>query len=151
MINKLKKTIFIVFLILIVLSAFSFIRTQSIVTASPPVEDRVAIYKQENRALKERSLQLSPDGLKVAYFQQKFINSIKEISDPDYALLIVEQQDGQPEVVFKNNFRLSYFEWLNNDEIKVYKGCGSGCLLSYVVNTHTKQYKESIEKIFSFD
>ena len=50
-------------------------------------------------------------------------------------------------MLFQGNFRLSYLEWLNDNEIKVYKGCGSSCLLSYVVNIKTKEVDELVEKI----
>lgn len=108
------------------------------------------VHTEENADLKTRSLEYSPDGNKVAYYQHKLVDDIEKIGDPDYTSLIVEQ-NGKTKVVFQGNFRLSTFEWLNNNEIKVYKGCGSSCLLSYVVNVQSKKYKESVEKIFSFE
>lgn len=107
-------------------------------------KDSFKIHEEENTDLKSRSSQFSPSGEKVAYYQNKFVNDIKEIGDPDYTSLIVEQSD-KKETVFQSNFHISYFEWLNDNEIKVYKGCGSNCLLSYVVNVHSKKYKEIIE------
>lgn len=113
-------------------------------------QDPLKIYEKENADLKERSLEYSPSGNKVAYYQHKFVTDIKEIGDPDYKSLILEQ-NGKKEIIFQGNFRLSTFEWLNNNEIKVYKGCGSSCLLSYVVNVQSKKYKESVEQIFHFE
>lgn len=108
------------------------------------------VHREENADLKTRSLEYSPDGKKVAYYQHKFVTDIKEIGDPDYKSLIIEQ-NGKKEIIFQGNFRLSTFEWLNNNEIKVYKGCGSSCLLSYVVNIQSKKYKESVEQIFHLE
>lgn len=124
-----------------------------IVDPSPRLEVKdnpLKIYEKENADLKERSLEHSPNGKKVAYYQHKFVTDIKEIGDPDYKSLIIEQ-NGKKEVIFQGNFRLSNFEWINNNEIKVYKGCGSSCLLSYVVNVKSKKHKESVEQIFHFE
>ena len=112
--------------------------------------DPLKIYEEENAILKQRSLEYSPDGQKSAYYHHKFVDDIKETSDSDYTSLIVEQ-NGKKRVVFQTTFGPTYFDWLNNSEIKVYKGCGSSCLISYVVNIQTKKYKESVEQIFRFD
>lgn len=120
---------------------------------SPIVEsqqDSLEIYEEENSDLKERSFAYSPDKKKIAYYQNKFVHDIKEIGDPDYTSLIVEQ-NGKKEAIFQGNFHLSHFEWISNSEIKVYKGCGSSCLLSYVINIHSKKYKEGIEQVFHFE
>lgn len=127
--------------------------TQAIADSSQILEieyDPLKIYDEENIQLKEWSQKSSPNGKKVAYYQNKFVHDIKEIGDPDYTSLIVEK-NGNKETIFQGNFHLSHFEWLNNNEIKVYKGCGSNCLLSYVVNIHSKKYRESVEQIFHFE
>lgn len=107
-------------------------------------------YKLHNQELKKRSLEYSPNGKKVAYFHNKFIVDIKEIGDDDFASLIVES-DGKTKVLFQGNHRLGYFEWLNNEQIKLYVGCGSSCLINYIIDVETGKYEESVEKIFSFD
>ncbi len=112
--------------------------------------DLVKIYEEENTILKQRSLEYSPDGKKFAYYQHKFIEANNETNDSDYTLLIIEQ-DGKEKVVFQTNFGSTYFEWLNNNQVKVYKGCGSSCLISYVVNIYTKKYTESVEQVIHFD
>lgn len=116
----------------------------------PVWEDERTIYDRENQDLKNRSSEVSPDGKKTAYFQHKFVTNIESIGDPDYTSLILEQGK-KTDILFQSNFHISHFEWLNNNEIKVYKDCGSGCLLSYVVNIHNKHAIESIEKIFDFN
>jgi len=105
------------------------------------------LYKGKNEELKELTLKVSPDQKKQAYFQRKFSkDNVTEIDDHDYISVILDQGN-KKEVIFKGNFRLSYLEWLNNDEVKIYKGCGSSCLLSYVVNTNTRQVSQFVEKI----
>lgn len=116
----------------------------------PSEKEPLKIYEEENAILKQRSLEYSPDGQKFAYYRHKYVDGIKEIGDPDYTSLVVEQ-DGKKRVVFQTNFRASYFNWLNDNEIKIYKGCGSSCLISYVVNIHTKKYTESVEQVIHFE
>lgn len=114
----------------------------------PPqtLEKARAMHQENNKELKERSLKFSPDGAKKAYFQNKLVLDIGDIGNSDYVSLIVEKENGQSTTIFQDNFHLGQFEWLNNKEIKAYKGCGSGCLLSYVINVDTKQVKEFLEK-----
>ena len=142
--NNYKKTIGIFLLTLFAIGVFVF----SPNSATHGDKEALRLYEQRNQRLREFSTRNSPDGKKVAYYQNKFVDDIESIGDPDYASLLVEQ-NGQTAVVFQDNFRLSSFEWLTNDEIKIYKGCGSGCLLSYVVNVNTKDFQESVEKIFN--
>ncbi len=99
---------------------------------------RLKIYGRENEELKERSLLFSPDGKKSAYFQHKFITEISEIGDNDYVSLAVEEKEKR-QVVFTGNFRLSYFEWLNDGEIAVYQGCGTECMVAYHIDLIKKQ------------
>lgn len=150
------------FLITLLISSFCVLlsiwqikkpKTSFTFTSITPYEKNIDpsyLHEQKNKELKEWSIKYSPDGKKAAFYQNKFVTDIKNIGDPDYTSLIVEQ-GGRTDIVFQGNFHLSHFEWLDNDKIKVYKGCGSSCLLSYVVNINTKQFKESVEKIFSYN
>lgn len=101
---------------------------------------------KNNEELKELTIKVSPNQKKQAYFQRKFSeDNITNIDDQDYMSVILNQENGK-EVLFHGNFKLSYLEWLNDDEVKIYKGCGSSCLVSYVVNTNTKEINEFVEK-----
>ena len=113
----------------------------------PPqaLEKAQAMHQENNKELKERSLKFSPDGTKRAYFQNKFVFDISDIGNSDYVSLMVNNENGQSATVFQDNFHVLHFEWLNNKEIKAYKDCGSGCLLSYVINVDTKDVKEHLE------
>jgi len=105
------------------------------------------LHKEKNIELKELTLKVSPNQKKQAYFQRKFgKGNVTEIDDRDYVSVILDQGN-KKEVLFQGNFRLSYLKWLNDDEVKIYKGCGSSCLVSYVVNTNTKQVSEFVEKV----
>lgn len=118
-----------------------------LVSQSQIQKDSLEIHEKQNAILKKRSIEYSPDGKKIAYFRNKFVSDIKGIGDPNYVSLIIEY-DHKTETVFRGNFHISHFEWLDDNEIKVYKGCGSSCLLSYIVDINSKQSKESVEKIF---
>ncbi|PJC33261.1 hypothetical protein CO051_01755 [Candidatus Roizmanbacteria bacterium CG_4_9_14_0_2_um_filter_39_13] len=150
---KRKPTLLLILLIGISMGLFIFWHLNVVdtpVSQSQIQEDPIKIHEKGNADLKERSLEHSPDNRKVAYYQNKFVMDIKTIGDRDYTSLIVEQND-KKETIFQGNFHLSYFEWMNNNKIKVYKGCGSSCLLSYIIDINTKQFEESVEKIFDSD
>ena len=105
------------------------------------------LHDKKNQDLKELTLKASPNQEKQAYFQRKLSkDNVTNIDDQDYISVILDQGNKR-EVLFQGNFKLSYLEWLNDDEVKIYKGCGSSCLMSYVVNTNTKQISEFVEKI----
>lgn len=108
---------------------------------SVPYDDLTREYKRDNENLKQSTLKFSPSGKKHAYFQHKFTTNIKEIGDEDYTSLIVNHK-GREETVFQGSFRLSYFEWLNDEEIAVYRSCGTECLIAYIVNLETKAHRE---------
>jgi Tol biopolymer transport system component len=98
-------------------------------------------YKRDNESLKQNTLKVSTTGKKRAYFQHKFTTDIKEIGDRDYTFLVVEQE-GKREKVFQGDFRLSYFEWLTDEEIAVYRNCGTECMIAYIVDLKTKTPRE---------
>ena len=119
---------------------------------SERVESSVQLlHREKNEELKELTLKASPDQKKRAYFQRKFSkDNVSEIGNYDYISVILDQGN-KKEVLFQGNFRLSYLEWLNDDEVKIYKGCGSSCLVSYVVDINTKQVSEFVEKIIDLE
>ena len=108
---------------------------------SVPHDDLIEEYERDNKVLKENTFKFSLDRKKAAYFQNKLTTDIKEISDRDYTSLVIDQ-NGQIETVFQSDFRLSYFEWLNDKEIAVYSGCGTECMLAYIVDIDTKKHRE---------
>jgi len=110
-------------------------------TTNTSYDELLRELELDNRILKESTYKLSPDRKKAAYFQNKLTTDIKEIGDRDYTSLIIDQ-NGQAETVFQGDFRLSYFEWLNDKEIAVYRGCGTECMLAYIVDIDTKKYHE---------
>lgn len=100
--------------------------------------DQLAIHNKENADLKQRTLRMSPDGKKTAYYQYKFVTDMSQLGDRDYTSLIVTSGDTS-DVIFQGTFKLSGFEWLTNDIIEVGNNCGTGCLQKYAVNIHTKK------------
>lgn len=105
------------------------------------IEELKREYKRDNQSLRESTLQYSPSGKYTAFFQHKFVNDVKRISDGDYTYLVVNHA-GTEEPIFKSDFRLSSFEWLNDGEVVVYRGCGTECRIAYVVTVATKEYYE---------
>lgn len=98
-------------------------------------------YERDNESLKESTRQPSPDGKSYAYLQHKFIKDIKEMGDGDYTY-VEAYYDWQEQPVFKSDFRVSSFEWVNEEELAVYRDCGTECTIAYIVNIKTKKYRE---------
>jgi hypothetical protein len=98
-------------------------------------------YKRDSENLKESTLKFSPSRKKFAYLKHKFIINVKEIGDRDYTSLVVNYGDRE-ETIFQDDFHLSYFEWLSDEEIAVYSGCGTECMIAYLVDLETKTPQE---------
>lgn len=105
------------------------------------LDELIREYKRDNENLKISTIKRSPNGKKSAYFQHKFTRDLKEMSDEDYAYVVVDQGI-KVEPVFKSDFRLSDFEWLFDEELAVYRDCGTECTIAYVVNVDTKKYEQ---------
>ena len=110
-------------------------------TISVSYDDLIREHKRDNENLKQRTLKFSPGGKKYAYFQNKFTTKIEEIGDEDYTSLIVYHK-GREETVFQGNFRLSYIEWLNDEEMVIYRSCGTECMIAYNVDLENKTTRE---------
>jgi len=102
------------------------------------------IFEQKNEDLKKRSIVISPNKIRTAYFQEKFTtDNVTNIGDFDYISVVIEDGN-KTQVVFQNDFRLSNLEWLNDREIVVYRSCGTECMIAYIVDTDTKHQQELI-------
>ncbi len=110
-------------------------------TTDVPYDELLREYERDNKILKVSTFKFSPDRKRAAYFQNKLTTDIKEIGDRDYTSLVIDQE-GKTETVFQSDFRLSYFEWLDDREVVVYRGCGTECMLAYIVDIDTKKYRE---------
>src|SRR3989344_993668 len=97
----------------------------------------IKIYEKENLFLKEHTLKVSPSGKKSAYFKHNLVMGSGDIWDRDHASVIVDFDDTK-ETVFQSDERLSSLEWLSDDEIVVYRGCGTECMQAYIVDLKSK-------------
>lgn len=148
-ITNIISLIFIVFFVLLATLMLSQLGINSSKKIKNELREEPAqlFHNRENEELKELTLKISPNQKKQAYFQKKLTeDNVTNIDDEDYISVILDQGN-KKEVLFQGNFRLSYLEWLNDDEVKIYKGCGSSCLMSYIVNIGTRRISESVEKI----
>lgn len=109
------------------------VETEGFDGSSEGAAARLKIYEQENKELRERTLSPSPDGGRLAYYQHKFISDLTEIEDEDYTSLVVKEKE-RKQIVFTGNFRLSYFEWLNDEEMAIYRDCGTECMVAYHID-----------------
>ena len=118
--------IFIVFFVLLATLMLSQLGINSSKKIKNELREEPAqlFHNRENEELKELTLKISPNQKKQAYFQKKLTeDNVTNIDDEDYISVILDQGN-KKEVLFQGNFRLSYLEWLNDDEVKIYKGCG---------------------------
>lgn len=105
------------------------------------VQSAEELQEQENKDLKERSLEFSPNKSKIAYFQNKFTEDMKSLGDSDYVSVIVEE-NGQQKTVFQEDYHVSNLEWLDDREIVIYRSCGTECMIAYIVDTKTRKQQE---------
>ena len=100
---------------------------------------RKELFKQRNQSLKELSQKSSPGGKKLACFQAKYTkDEISQIGDKDYMSVMVK--DGVNKTsVFKSDFHLSNLEWLADDELVVYRSCGTECITADLINIKTTE------------
>jgi len=111
---------------------------ETIVQSAEELQEK---HDQENKDLKERSLEFSPNKSKIAYFQNKFTDDLKNLGDSDYVSVVIEE-NGQQKTVFQENYHVSNLEWLNDREIVVYRSCGTECVIAYIVDTITKHQQQ---------
>ena len=131
---KFVKSILLLALLIIISIVLSESRT------TPQLETRrKGASEQKNQDLKELSQKSSPSGKKLAYFQAKYTkDEVSQIGDKDYMAVMVE--DGANKTaVFKGDFHLSSLEWLTDDELVVYRSCGTECITANLVDTKTAE------------
>lgn len=100
-------------------------------------DELVKSYESANEKLKKNTLKHSSSGKKIAYFKNKFAVDYEDKREKDYTSVIVEF-DGTKEIVFQGNDRLSGLDWLSEEEMVVYRGCGTECMQADIVNIQTK-------------
>lgn len=86
---------------------------------------------------------ISPDNSQLGYFID--LNCLNNSSSVDYenhtALRIANLNKLNNKEIYKGSYHTSSWEWLNNNEIAVYFGCGTECMAVYLINANTGEQK----------
>ena len=86
-------------------------------------------------------LVFSPSRNKVSFYY--------EHEDPpvgrDVSLVVMDIPRRKFREVYKGSYHTSYWEWLNEDELVVYYGCGTECMVGFVVDVKTGRRKAQLQ------
>ncbi len=64
----------------------------------------------------------------------------------NYIALETTDKDGRnKKEIYRGDYHTSYFEWLNEDEVIVYYGCGTECMVGFVIDADTGQRKAELQ------
>lgn len=80
-----------------------------------------------------RYLRFSPSNDKFGFYYNK--PGQEDISGSDVELSIMDIDTRVITKVYEGGFKTSSWEWLNNKEIVVYYGCGTECMVAYIIDT----------------
>ncbi|MDA2936531.1 hypothetical protein MYX06_04915 [Patescibacteria group bacterium AH-259-L05] len=80
-----------------------------------------------------RYLKLSPSNDKLGFYYNK--PGQEDRAGPDVELSIADIDTMVITKVYEGGFKTSSWEWLNNREIVVYYGCGTECMVAYIIDT----------------
>lgn len=87
-------------------------------------------------------LQISPKGKYLAFFQD--LSDEATMSKEDYfwhnyvSINLLDVNHQKIEEVYRGSFRVGDFEWISNNELSVWVGCGSECSYLEVVDVFSK-------------
>lgn len=98
-----------------------------------------------NNGFGKSHLILSPDKKKLGFFQDNDREG-EEIDYNNYTLLKMMNIDGsEVREIYRGGYKTSYWEWLNNTEVVVYYGCGTECMVGFVVDINTAERKAQLQ------
>lgn len=103
-------------------------------------QDDLGTNKLTNDGHEKSHLKVSPDNSKLGYYV--FLNSLngsnKKTDYKNYTALEIIDTDGKNKLeVYKGSYHTSDWDWLNNDEIIIYYGCGTECMAGFITDVNT--------------
>ncbi|MFH1187614.1 MAG: hypothetical protein V1688_01995 [bacterium] len=101
-----------------------------------------------NDGCDKSQLKISPDNLRLGYFID--LNCInKNNLSTDYenhtSLRIVDLNKPVNREIYKGSYHTSYWEWLSDNEVIVYYGCGTECMAGFVIDANTGVRKAQLQ------
>lgn len=107
----------------------------------------VATKALTNDGKPKTHLKISPDGQKLGYFLDLnyFIDKEKnkEINFIDYdnytALMIMNKDGSDKKEIYRGDYHTSYWEWLDNQTVRVLRSAGTGVRIYRDININTSE------------
>lgn len=93
--------------------------------------DNGSVQKPVYKGQAISQMQFSPSKKKLGFYYESGNYSS---SARDIGLAVMDIGDKSIKKIYEGDYKTSYWEWLNNEEVVVYYGCGSECLAAYIVN-----------------
>ena len=93
-------------------------------------------------------LKISSEKTKLGYFVN--LNSLNSPDkETDYenhtALMIIDVNGQNKKEIYRGSYHTSNWEWLNENEVVVYYGCGTECMVGFVTDTNSGQRKAELQ------
>lgn len=93
-------------------------------------------------------LKIAPEKTKLGYFVD--LNSLNSSDkETDYekhtALMIIDVNGQNKKEIYRGSYHTSNWEWLNENEVVVYYGCGTECMVGFVTDTDSGQRKAELQ------
>ncbi len=130
---KIYPTLFLISILVLILGG-TYVAAKGFFNIEPNVEQ----YLKSNP-------ESSPLGGKIGHFI--FLNNQEKETDYNnyIALEITDKSGKNKKEIYRGDHHTSYFEWLNEDEVVVYYGCGTECMVGFVIDADTGQKKSELQ------
>lgn len=107
-----------------------------------------SIKKLTNDACYKSHLKISPNNLLIGYYVD--LNCLNgNVLHRDYenhtSLRIMDLDGKNNKEIYTGSYHTSDWEWLNDDEVVVYYGCGTECMVGFVVDVKTRTRKAQLQ------
>jgi len=86
-------------------------------------------------------LEFSPANKKIGFFYRNDYPSVGR----DISLVIMDISGRNIRNVYRKSHKTSYWEWMNDNEVLVYYGCGTECMVIFVINVNTGEEKAQLQ------
>ncbi|MDO8592905.1 MAG: hypothetical protein Q7R92_04025 [bacterium] len=88
-------------------------------------------------------LQFSPSGKRFGFLEYRDIYDKKTPYDEQVMLYLGEAGKKDYKIAYRGSFKTAGWEWLNENEVVAYTGCGTECEVAFLYDTHN--LKEGVE------
>lgn len=110
---------------------------RSVLYINNGIEQKVTYNGQEIDYLK-----FSPSNKKLGFYYESgnYLSAGRDI-----ALAIMDIDGKSIKKIYEGSFKTSYWEWLNNKEVAVYYGCGTECMVVFIIDVNSGERKSELQ------